>query len=523
MPRTICVRSYTGTRKAALSHLLLWSFFVFFGPELDLFAEESHPGISAESMYSEAVLAFNKKQTAEALSVLDELLKTSPNHVEALELKALTLKTRGEDRKSMEVYNKLIQLKPEKERGPYHFELGVVLNREQKNDEAKKHFEKAVALKFNAVPANLFLGIINFNGGDTATAFKNFEVVKQDGPAEFKVIAGYYMGLIHFKNGYGPGGTSELMLVRARALEVPDSKTAQDIRAAADKILAPFNSVQWFANVAMMAGYDSNISQNPVGTTSPAALSGMSTMKGTVSGGIGRMSSPMDTIQWVMSYRFSYNKNLNPQTTTYEFLSNIPAIYLNYKPMNTTMGGLKIEGNGTFQQSQGVLGPYNLSADIGPFFRHQFDRSNTLQLEAIYRPQTYFTDTGLSGMSLVGRASFRNDTGARFWNPGISLSAEKNSATSATYRYLALGGGVSDMMKLSQVTTVTVSGDVTMTNYSEAGRADMNIVGRISALHNLNRHWNIIADFSYTMNNSNQPDAYTYNKMMASLGLSWAM
>ena len=78
--------------------------------------EESHPGLGAESQYAEAVLAFNRKQTDEAIKVLDVILKENPNHVEALELKALSLKVKGDDPKSIGVYEKLISIKPEAER-----------------------------------------------------------------------------------------------------------------------------------------------------------------------------------------------------------------------------------------------------------------------------------------------------------------------------------------------------------------------------------------------------------------------
>ena len=109
-------------------------------------AEESHPGISVEPLYSEAVIAFNKKNSEEALRILNQLLKQDPRHVDALQLKALTLKTRGDDKEAIDTYTRLISLKPERETGAYHFELGVIYNRMKSAALSETHFRKAIQL-----------------------------------------------------------------------------------------------------------------------------------------------------------------------------------------------------------------------------------------------------------------------------------------------------------------------------------------------------------------------------------------
>src|ERR1700737_3593981 len=81
------------------------------------FAEESHSGMNAEVLYSEAVLALSHKHAEEALSILDSLLKQYPGDIQAFELKALTLKREGDDAKAIGSYKKLIELKPSDERG----------------------------------------------------------------------------------------------------------------------------------------------------------------------------------------------------------------------------------------------------------------------------------------------------------------------------------------------------------------------------------------------------------------------
>jgi tetratricopeptide (TPR) repeat protein len=124
--------------------------------------EESHPGMNAEVLYSEAVIALSRKQTQQALATLDQLLKEYPQNTEGLELKALTLKNEGNEALAIESYKKLIQLKPVQERGPYHFELGMIYRRQKNAAQAKYHFAMALKLKTNPTVSRFFLGMQSF-------------------------------------------------------------------------------------------------------------------------------------------------------------------------------------------------------------------------------------------------------------------------------------------------------------------------------------------------------------------------
>lgn len=493
---------------------------------------ESHPGLAQESLYAEAVLAFNRKQTAEAIKILDELLKGDPRHLEALELKALALKSSGNDAQSLEVYQRLIQLKPPAERGLYHFEMGVILHRQKKSEAARPHFEKAAALQANEVASYLFLGLIAFQAGDMRSAEASFSQVASKGSTEFRAVGRYYLGLIHFKNGYGAGGTSELVAARTLAMEVPESKMASDIKTGIDKILAPFNKSQWFGNLSLLGQYDTNISQIPtVGSVSSSASSGKATPKISLSGGIGRMSSPMSTIQWVVSYRASINKNTNVNTRSYEFVSNTLSNYFNYRPLSTTNGGLKVEGVYAFQNQPVETGntegayhyaPYNLGGDFGPYFKHQFNSRASMQIDASYRPQKYYSESGMSGKSLYGRFSTKMDTDSSLLSPGASVSYEANLATSAEFRYRSVGAGLSDVARISAKDTLTLYADFLSVNYGEASvpRLDRNLTIRTSYMRSLGRSWSILADLSYIKNISNI-ESYTYDRVTAGLGISW--
>ena len=125
-------------------------------------AEESHPGIGLEAQYSEAVIAFNRQQTDEALRLLDRILAEHPDYTQAIELKALSLRNEGKDRPAVDEYLKLLKLKPEKDRGPYYFEIGVICYRNKQYERARQYLERAIDLGTNVATAHLFHGSHGF-------------------------------------------------------------------------------------------------------------------------------------------------------------------------------------------------------------------------------------------------------------------------------------------------------------------------------------------------------------------------
>lgn len=494
--------------------------------------EESHPGLGLESLYSEAVLAFNRKQANEALRILDGILKQNPNHIESLELKALTLKAKGDEVKSIVVYERLLALKPIAERGAYHFELGVLLQQQKKNDQAKPHFEKAIELQTNVGPSHLFLGLILFTANDIASAKPHFEALRKDQNPEMQMVGRYYLGLIHFKNGYGGGGTSELMAARSIASDMPDNKMAQDIKAGIEKILAPFSKSQWYGNVAFLTQYDSNISQIPsVGEITPTAASGKSTLKLQLVGSVGRMSSPMRTVQIVGGYRVAVNKNLNGNTKTYEFATNTLTFYANVKPLSETTWGLKAEGAFSFQNrledsstNAYTYGRYNFGGEFGPYIRSQFSPSWTGQLDVFLRPQKYYEDTSLSGQGLYTRLSARKDGGI-WWNPSFVAGFESNDTQSDEYRSQTLAFTIADTAKLSGSLTLTFGLDLLLVSYKDSAlkRSDRSGTLRASVLRTLTPTMSLLGDLSLTNNVSTVPEAYSYNKVLLSAGISWTL
>src|SRR6185437_10461120 len=200
-------------------------------------ASESHPGLGLEARYSEAVIAFNRHQTDEALRMLNEILSEKPDFAQAIEMKALILRNEGKDRLAVDEYLKLIKLKPEKERGPYYFEIGVITYRNKNFNLARQYLERAVQLGVNVATAHLFLGIMDFNDGKIQRADDHFKEVRRSDLTEAKVVARYYEGLIYLRSGATSRGMRELAAARELALQVPNSQMASDALVGINQVL----------------------------------------------------------------------------------------------------------------------------------------------------------------------------------------------------------------------------------------------------------------------------------------------
>jgi tetratricopeptide (TPR) repeat protein len=497
----------------------------------DARGEESHPGLAAEAMYAEALLAYNQKRYGEAAKILDEAMRTDPKNIPVLEMRALTLKIEGNDPKSVEVYRKLIELKPKEQRAPYHFELGTIYQKHKKYDAARAHFSQALAAKYNVVPTHFYLGSMDFTDGNLDPAEKHFRYVLRRGPPELKVASMYFLGLVNFRAGYGASGTAHILAAKSMADRLPDDPGARTIGQATTKILEPFSQPQWFVNATFTGQYDSNVGQIPLGITDPAQLSGKETSKVLVSAGAGRMTAPLSTLQLVGSYRASYNKNLNSQTKAFEYFTHTGSLYFNLTPLAELSGGLKTEGSFLFQNQAGAtadtytFGKSSLTFTVGPFMKWQVLRSLAIQLETTYRTQTSYVSPTASGQAISARLEARSSGKTRLFNPGGNVNFEKSNTEGLDTRYTAFGGGVSNAFSLNERDTITLSVDLLSTTYPEAAveRSDLNFPIRANWAHVMNSHWSLLLDASYTNNSSNIPTSYSYNRLLAGLGVAWNM
>lgn len=499
-------------------------------PSLSL-AVESHPGLEAEAAYSEAVVAFHRKQSLESLEVLNRLLRENPEYVPALELKALNLKNLGRDKDLIEVYLKLLEVKPEAERGPLYYELGTLQQKYKKPQAARKNLLKAIAAGFNVVPSHLLVGLIDFTDGNLADAEVHFNFVRREGASELEMLSTFYLGLINFKRGLGALGAGYIMEAREIAARKKDSPMARELSGSIQQILEPFKKSQWFANLSMLGQFDSNIAQIPTSATSQQG-SGNSTLKSTLLAGFGYMSAPLSTLQWVPSYRFNTNRNFASDSRTLEYASNTVSLAMNVRPLSRLAWGLKADVTHTFQNqavnaadlTEGYLfRQFNLSSDIGPYVRWTRNEQLQLLLELSLRPQINFQQSDLGGTGKGARLTYRRDSPSRYFNPSLTLSYDASGTENLTFNSVATALSASNLLRLPGDYQLMAGSDLAITTYADAvpERRDVTATVRGNLTRPLSARWTALGNFSYVLNRSNVPGSFTFNRLQAGVGASY--
>ncbi len=492
--------------------------------------EVSHPDLALEAVYTEALLHYNKREFNQAASLLDQALKIKPDYVPALEMRALTLKTNGDDHRAIEIYQELTRQKPQSEQGPYHFELATLYQRAKNLPKMKYHLQQAILLHFNEVPSHLLLGNLEFSGGDFAAADDHFQYVRDYGPPELRMVAHYYLGLVNFQMSYGTVATAEMLETKKLAEKNPQFPGAGDILKSSEQMLTPFKKSRWFFSASTVGQYDTNVAQIPIGISNPVQLTGKSTGRMNISAGAGWMDAPLNTVQMVFNYQGSFNKNTNSNTQNYEFFTHSASIYANFQPLSFFSGGLKSVGSFVFQNqlmnsssSSYIFGKSSASADFGPFLKVFLSKSLQLQSDFYFRPQVSYLYPSQNGNAFGTRFQFTSNTVKKLFNPSWTVSFEKSNAAGSNVRYLAYGAGISNVMRLTGKDTLTQSVDFLYTNYfdSDPKRIDVNLPIRLNWSHYFSPQWMLICDVTYINNFSSTAESFSYNRLTSGLGVSW--
>ncbi len=505
---------------------------LLFHPSLSL-AVESHPGLEAEAAYSEAMVAFHRKQTIESLHILNRLLGENPEYIPALELKALNLKTLGRDQEMIEVYAKLLEVKPVAERGPLYYEIGTLQQKYKKPEAARRNLLKAIGANFNVVPSHLLVGMIDFTEGNLADAEVHFDYVRREGSSDLEMLSTFYLGLINLKRGIGSLGAGYIMEARDLAAKKKDSQMARDLSGSIQQILEPFKKSQWFANLSMLGQYDSNISQIPTAATAQQG-SGNSTIKSTLLAGFGHMGAPLSTIQWVPSYRFNTNRNFASDSRTLEYASNTVSLAMNVRPLARFSWGFKADATHTFQNqaidstdlTQGYLfRQFSLSGDIGPYVRWTKNEQLQLLLEVSLRPQINFQQADLGGTGKGARLTYRRDSPSRYFNPSLTASYDASGTENLTFNSVAKSLSFSNLLRLPGDYQAVLGADFALTDYADAlpVRRDLTGTLRGNVSRPINARWTLLGSFSFVANRSDVSGSFTYDRMQAGVGASYSM
>lgn len=500
-------------------------------------AEESHPNMSLEPIYAEAVLAYNSKNTRRTLELLDSILNVDPKYIGALELKALTLKNLGESKRSLDEYLKLLKITSGKDRAPYHFELGSIYFREKNTKLARYHLVQSARYKFNEGPSYFLLGIITFQQNERFVARKLFERALEKSPDDLKSASHFYIGLIALQTGRGNEGIYQIVEAKKLAEKQPNNELSKQIAQVSSDLLSQYDKPNWFGNLTVLGQYDTNVSLISDTVANSSGTSGSKSGKVTFIGSVGRAGSPMKPIQWLGSFRFNANKNFNSLTKTYEFASNVGTAYFTFNPLARFSYGLKLEGTYTFQNqltdstsNTYTYKPYFGQIDVGPFLKYISPLGVKAVLELDYKGQKYYQDpedeTSIlvrSGNAKYVRLSLLSDIPKKWFNPGGYIGYEFISPKGTEYRQRVGYIGVSNSFKPSDVTTINYYFDVTLDHYYHAQppRMERTFVNRVNYIRKITSAWTLLGDVSYTLNKTSQPASADYKKFVLSLGISY--
>lgn len=525
--------------KAGFLFFLILRCFVGFELGLSLFSfsyafeQESHPGLGKEVLFTQAVIDFNKKKFNEALSSLQEILKTSPTDLQSLELMALTFKGASKDKESLEVYQRLLSISPPEKKGAYQFEIAMIYYKQRKFIKSQPYFEKAISSHFNEVTSRLYLGLIYFNLEKYADAKKKFSWLIKKAPDEYKLISHYYLGLIYFKNSDGPEGVSEILQTRKIAqVQIKENPSAVQLLKASNKILAPFDHGQFFGFIGISGEYDSNFAS--IASSLASSASKTATSKLNLTGGVGRMSPSTNTVQFVGNYHFNLNKNFNSEARGYEYFNQSPSLYMNFKPLNPLTGGVKLEGGFLFQNllnqpsdpSSGyTFSRYLLSLEGGGFTKYKIKDDFQLELEMSCKKTIYYTQDSQSGHVWAGKAKFQNTAIYNFLDPySISFLYSKNLANDKSYDSITYGSLLTNQVKISSKNSLVFSYDLEWTKYTESlpVRSDQSQTVILTWIYNIKPKVDLTSDLIYSLNKSSIPESYSYKRNQFTFGINYS-
>ncbi len=503
-----------------------------------------------EPDYAEAVLAFNSRNYAQTLKVLETLLQRSPEVPEFLELQALVYKATDREQDSARTYEILIEkkgpsAKSPKELAPYHFELGLIRYREKKATDAEKHLRFALEQEFNTGATHLYLGMMSFQAGKWSDADDHFQGVVSNGGQELRPIGYFYLGQVSSKTGYSAGATQNFILARSAAESVLDSPSAsptaktaaQQILDATEKALKPYDHGRFFGSIALTAGIDSNTLAIPSSVTSETETSRKASGKTTLSVGAGYSTSPMNLTQFLTSYRGNLSYLTNTLARPAEFHDHMLSLYLTRNPMARFSYGLKGEGSLVFKndvqapisRSSFSLKLYSESLSVGPFIKYQLKPKLILMTEALVQPQKYDQDgpgdLARSGIDYQLRTFLKSETGERFWNPVIGLRLDRNQTKGTDFRSNGLGIDFSNQILVDRLTEANLGATVGLTAYpAKTGekRNDKQLILRASAARKLGSGWSVNANTDYTLNSSTIDASYSYKRLTASGGITYS-
>lgn len=500
-----------------------------------------------EADLSEAQLALYQKDYPKASTLVDSVLRESPNLPEAQELKAQILAGKN-DRAAIAQFDRLIEMRKRegktKEVGQYEFMAGRAAYRAKDVTTAVTRFTRAAQDPASAGSANYYLGLIATEQGKEEDARGYFMRALSSDNEDIKPAAQFQLSQLDIRANKSEAAVRGLVQARGlastrlnmRGSSAAAKDLANQIQKATGKELHSLDESALLVNAGLMTGYDSNVLSVPTGTTSGSSIPSASSVVETLNYGIIYATSPSSEFQFVPSYRGSFNYNFNADTRNAQFLMNDVRVNITRYTLERTSYGLKLGGVMGFQYqvdpdtNNGQLGAFSLQGSFGPYLKTPLTDEWTLTADLYFQPKRMYLDDSFSttlresGWEQYARAAVVATNTTTYWNPGISVTGWWTQTSGEEFRGRKVSLDFGNTFYFSRNWIAGVSAGINAAWYPDrlnGIRRDQGITGIASTGYQLTDEFNILASLSYTGNFSNV-SAYRYNRFIAAVGGNYA-
>lgn len=223
---------------------------------------------AADVTVAQAVLAYDEKQYAQALTLLDEVLAQNPQHVEALYYKGLVFIATGKPEQAIPVLEQAAKLRPEDAAIRYH--LGAAYFSLQQYEKAEPILSQVYATNPGLENLGYYMGFMRYRQKNYQGALEAFERGQASDPT-IQQLTKFYRGLALAVTGLSKQAARELEEANRIRTVSPLTGPADRLR---DTILTAQDREGRLHGEFRVGGYyDSNVAINPKSAQDPLVAS----------------------------------------------------------------------------------------------------------------------------------------------------------------------------------------------------------------------------------------------------------
>lgn len=484
---------------------------------------------------TKANLAFQAGNLEEAKKETENLLKANPEETEALELKALIQKTKGQTAAAKETYLKLFRKTQQEDksakRATYAFELGSLLFSQGSYDEAYDYLEISANGRFNFEASKFLMGKIDFARNQFQKSRAQFDEVKLT--EALHPLSKIYIAQAYQKENLitdAVGAYIEAKELANDQMALGDSvgkqnfTLAQQVLQNAEKELRSLSRSQWIKEVGIATGYDSNVLFMP-NSGDANNISTTGSVKQSLSWQLRYATDPTERWQYLGAYQGAINYNFNRSTEAGQFITQDFSSFLTRGSLKSTLYGFKIGGTGIFQYQTTSYKPFSLSGSVGPFTKLKLNESWLLGVESFFQLSRNFLDPTLgatvkrSGWEQMIRAyvaSRRNNT---YWTPSVFVTGTLLRPTGTEFSGSRINLEFSNGMYLSPNWFVAQTFGLSLARYPNrtlGERNDQGLTAAVSGGFQASDSLALLAQLDFGQNFSSD-SSFRYNRWGTSI------